>query len=104
MTILAQISANTREHPILLTEPTFCPRRVRERTIEILFETFECPAYYVGVKSSLGLYSTGRTTGTVLHVGDQVTEAIGIYEGSTLAGVFAKSNYAGRGNKEKSVF
>ena len=75
-----------------------CPRRVRERAMEILFETFECPAYYVSVKASLGLYSTGRTTGTVLHIGDQVTESIGIYEGSALEGVCAKSNFSGRGN------
>ena len=48
---------------------------------EIMFETFEVPAYYLAIQAVLSLYSSGRTTGLVLDAGDGVTHTVPIYEG-----------------------
>lgn len=40
---------------------------------EIMFETFEVPAFYLAIQAVLSLYSSGRTTGLVLDAGDGVT-------------------------------
>ena len=42
---------------------------------EIFFESFNVPALYVSVQAVLSLYSSGRTTGVVLDIGDGVAHS-----------------------------
>lgn len=37
--------------------------------VQIMFETFNVPAMYVGIQAVLSLYASGRTTGIVLDTG-----------------------------------
>ena len=47
------------------------PLRVnRENMTQIVFETLNVPAMYVGIQAVLFLYASGRTTGIVLCAGD----------------------------------
>ena len=60
------------EHPILITEPPLNPKSNREKMIQIMFETFNCPATYVAIQGLLSLYASGRSSAFILDVGEGV--------------------------------
>ncbi|KAJ5080504.1 actin [Anaeramoeba ignava] len=76
-----QIKINPNQHPILMINPPFNPKSHREKTIQIMFETFDIPAFYIANSGVLSLYSSGRTTGIVVDIGHGVTLTQTIYEG-----------------------
>ena len=39
---------------------------------QIMFETFNTPAMYVGIQAVLSLYASGRSSGIVMYSGDGV--------------------------------
>jgi actin-related protein len=67
--------------PVLLTESPANPKINRERTMQVMFETFNVPASYIYNRGVLSLYASGRTTGCVLQSGDGVSFAVPVYEG-----------------------
>jgi centractin len=78
------------------SEAPLNPRRNREKSAEIFFETFNVPALFISMQAVLSLYATGRTTGVVLDSGDGVTHAVPIYEGFALPFSIVRSDIAGR--------
>ena len=60
---LEQLRVDASEHPVLLTEAPFNPRKNRERMIEIMMESYQVPAFYVAIQAVLSLYAAGVTTG-----------------------------------------
>lgn len=98
-----ELRVTPSEHPCLLTEGTFRlnlaprnPKQNREKMTEIMFDTFDVPAYYLAIQAVLSLYSSGRTTGLVLDAGDGVTHTVPIYEGYALPHAIERNNLAGR--------
>ncbi|MBI6703574.1 actin family protein [Pseudomonas viridiflava] len=90
------LKISPEDHPILLTEPPLNPKANRERMTQIMFESFDCPAFYTSINAVLSLYATRTTTGVVLDVGDSVICAAPIYEGYLLPHATLKLNTGGR--------
>src|SRR5689334_9952707 len=72
------------EHPIILTESPLNPKSYREKTTEIMFESIQCPSFYMASSSMFSLYSTGGTFGVVVDIGHDCVYTVPILEGHAL--------------------
>ena len=84
------------EQPLLFTEIPRNPKPNREKMTQVVFETFNAPAFYVSIQAVLALYASGRTTGLVLDSGDDLTHVVPIYEGFSLPHATLRMDLAGR--------
>jgi actin-related protein len=95
-TFYNQLRIQPEERKVLLTEAPQNPKKNREKMMEIMFEKFDVPASYVAVQGVLSLYSSGRTTGLVLDIGDGVAHTIPVYEGYMIPNAIVRHDIAGR--------
>lgn len=91
-----ELRVEPAEQPVHLTEAPKNPTTNRETMMQIFFETFEVPAFYVSIQAVLALYASGRTTGLVFDAGDGVTHLVPVYEGFSLKHAVSRVNLAGR--------
>jgi len=92
-----QLRRPPEESNVLITEAPLNPKANRERTMQIMFETYGNLAVYIANRAVMSLFaSTGRTTGIVLESGDGVTHSVPIYEGHALTYATLRLDLAGR--------
>ncbi len=77
---------------ILLAEPSFNSRHQREKMTMYMFENFNTDNGYLAPSPILNLYASGRTTGTVIEVGDGLTQVASIMEGYLIQSGCARLN------------
>lgn len=82
--VFDELDANPTEHPILMSEPPLNPKCNREKTIQVLFETFGVPGCYLSIDGVLALYSFGGTTGCAVNIDQDVINVVPIYQGYAL--------------------
>jgi actin len=95
-TFYNELHVDPAEHPVLLTEALLNPKANREKMIQLQFETFNIPSFYVAIQGVLSFYSAGRTTGIVLDVGDGISQTVPVYEGYLLREAVFRQNFGGR--------
>ncbi|KAJ3410209.1 hypothetical protein CcCBS67573_g00909 [Chytriomyces confervae] len=87
------VSAN--EHPLLVTEAAWSTRDVREKLIEIAFEKFRVPAFYIAKAPVLAAYTAGRPTALVIDSGAEMTSVVPVVDGFVIKKAIQKQNVAG---------
>ena len=83
------------EHPVLLTETPLTPKANREKTVQVMFETFNIPAIQISVRSVLSLYGSGRTIGMVLESGNDVSHTVPVFQSYALSHAIQRLEYGG---------
>jgi len=84
------------EHPTIGTETVWNPLPNREKHTQIMFETFNVPAYYMAITGVLALYASGRTTGVVVDCGDGSSSVVPVVDGLWLKRASLRRPYGGR--------
>ena len=80
-TFYTELKIAPEEHNLLLSESPFNSRKDREKTLEMMFETFNCASTYIVAQSVLAAYSVGKSTGISIDCGHTSLNFSPIYEG-----------------------
>lgn len=83
------------ERPMLMTECPFNTRENRELMCQIMFESFNVPAFYLTLPAVLALYSKGKQNGILVESGFNSTYCVPVYEGYTLTHAINKIDIGG---------
>ncbi len=84
------------ENRVLLTETPHNPDRCREKTAQVMFESFCFEAMFLASEPVIALVEYGRTTGVVLDSGYSCTYAAPVYEGYGLTGTSQRVRIGGK--------
>jgi len=66
--------------PILATEPLMTSKNDRSTFVQMFFESFETPGFFLAEQSLMSLYGVGAQTGLVVDIGHEKTDIIPIFD------------------------
>ncbi|CAO2816115.1 unnamed protein product [Amaranthus hypochondriacus] len=70
------------EGQILFTDPLSTPKSIREKLVQLLFETFNVSGFYAAEQGVLSLYAVGRISGCTVDVGHGKIDIAPVIEGA----------------------
>ncbi|RUS22056.1 actin family [Endogone sp. FLAS-F59071] len=79
-----RLRVDPTEHPLLCTEPAWNLRENREKMVELAFEKYGFPAFYLAKDAVMTAFAAGRATALVLDSGGGTTSAVPVYDGYVL--------------------
>eukprot|EP01133_Synstelium_polycarpum_P018246 gene18246-21831_t len=83
------------KHPILLAEPSFNTRQIREKVAEIMFEKYHTPALFLSKNAVLTSFASCKASSLVLDSGGGMTSIVPVHDGYVIKNAIVKSNLAG---------
>jgi actin-related protein 4 len=84
-----------QENPLLVTEAPWNSPKDREKTTEIIMETWGCPAFWLSRTPVLSAFAAGKATALVIDVGGANTSVTAIHDGMVLKRSIQKSHLGG---------
>lgn len=94
-TIYNELRIAPENYCFVISEPTNNSEKDKEKTLELMMETFNAKSMYLGSSAVLALYAYGLTTGVVIDCGLDTSNAVPIHEGYPLSRHMAPSKIAG---------
>lgn len=94
--IFQKLQVDQSEYPIFLTQPINNPKPNREKMMNIMFEKYNVPSYYVANGAAIDMFASGRTTGLSFSSGEGCTQIAPIYEGYSIPEGMTRFNFAGQ--------
>ncbi|KAI8619291.1 actin family [Chytriomyces sp. MP71] len=94
-TFKERLGSPAAEHPLLVSEAAWATRDVREKLIEIAFEKFGVPAFYIAKAPVLAAFAAGRSSAIVVDSGAEMTSVVPVVDGFVLKKAIQKQNLAG---------
>lgn len=90
-----QLSLQSNEHPVLVTDSCFSSDASKESYAELMFETFEAPCMYLAYDAVLSAFSHGKTDAVVVDCGSSATRVVPIHQGYVLHGAAQRASQLG---------
>jgi len=82
--VFYQLHSYPEECNVMLTQPIMNPKDQAEKMIQIMFETFNVPGFYITNPPFLSFYSLGKLTGLAVDSGESLTQYLAVLEGFEL--------------------
>ncbi len=83
------------ENPLLVTEAPWNSAKAREKTVELVMETWGCPAVWMSRTPVLAAFAAGKASALVIDVGGANTSVTAIHDGMVLKRSVQKSTIGG---------
>lgn len=93
--VTEQLHIDPQTQPFLLSESSFTPKDQREKFMELLFEKFNVPAYFVSKEATLSAYASGRSTALIVDCGADMSVVSAVHDGYVLQKSIMRSPIAG---------
>ena len=94
-TLHYEMRVEPKEKPVLLTESIYNTKPQREKTMQIMFETFEIPSFQFAYQELAAMYAAGRVTGVTVYSGHDMSTIFPIFEGHCCPKGVAKIDIGG---------
>ena len=94
--LFQKLGTNPGGRSLVLSETPFNPEVQREETLDLLFEKFSLGSVYLSIAPLLSLYGVGKSTGSVLDIGEGISCGVSIYDGYPLPNTLFRQNIGGR--------
>jgi len=82
--LTSRLTKDLSEHPLLMTEPPWNPPKNREKTMEVMFEDFGVPAFYLARNAVCAGFASGKASGLIVDVGASNIAVTPIHDGFIL--------------------
>lgn len=89
------LHVNPEDHPLLITEQIWNNDEHRTKLMEIMFERFNVPAFYIIKSPVSSLFASGKGSGLVVDAGADMTTVTPIVDGLTLFKPSKRTKFAG---------
>ena len=91
-----ELNIDLQNFPVLFTEGSFNNKENRHKLVNVMFEYFNIPSFYLENKSILPIYTSESKTGIVIDCGLESTYFVPVYEGFPIKNAITMLSTGGR--------